>query len=179
MSFREGTPSDIERIIKVNLLSHFWTTREFLKDMIKQKRGHIVGICSGFGLYPGGRSVAYSASKFGVRGFMASLNEELLYNGQSDFIKTTTVFPLLIATRKEVSDLYEKLKMADKMLCLTPNYAAYQTIRAIKNGAELISLPKGLVTYMTFASILPTSIREKIVFGFMEGKIPQIHPKHC
>lgn len=42
--------------------------------------------------------------------------------------------------------------MADKMLCLTPNDAAYQTVRAIKNGVELISLPKGLVTYMTFAS---------------------------
>ncbi|XP_059620824.1 uncharacterized oxidoreductase YoxD-like [Phlebotomus argentipes] len=176
MSFREGTPSDVEKIIKVNLLGHFWTTREFLKDMIKQKRGHIVGICSGFGLYPGGRSVAYSASKYGVRGFMSSLSEELLYNGQKDFIKTTTIFPVLMSTRKEVFDLYEKLKISDKLACLTPNYAAQMTVKAIKSGAELMSLPKGFVTLMTLASLLPTSIRERIVFGFMEGKVPQIHP---
>lgn len=30
MSFREGTSSDIERIIKVNLLSHFWVIFQIL-----------------------------------------------------------------------------------------------------------------------------------------------------
>ncbi|XP_055696413.1 uncharacterized oxidoreductase YoxD-like isoform X1 [Lutzomyia longipalpis] len=170
MSFREGTPTDIERIVK--------TTRTFLGDMIKQKCGHIVAVCSGYGLYPGGRSVTYSASKFGVRGFMASLSEELMYNDH-DFIKTTTIFPLLMSTRKEVSDLWVKLKMADRMMCLSPNYAAFHAVQAIKNRSELISLPKGLVTYMALSSLFPASLRKKVILQFMDGKIPQVHPNHC
>ncbi|GAB0095667.1 estradiol 17-beta-dehydrogenase 11 [Sergentomyia squamirostris] len=178
MSFREGTPADVERIIKVNLLSHFWTTRVFLPDMINQKRGHIVGISSGFGIYPGGRSVAYTASKYGVRGFMNSLSEELLYDDR-DFIKTTTIFPGPIATRQDVTDIYQKLNLCDKLLCMTPRYAALLAVRGIKNGTEVMSMPTGLVYFFTFLSLLPRFIRGKLVFGYIDGKVAQIHPNHC
>lgn len=78
--------------------------------MIAQKRGHIVGIASGFGLYPCGRGVTYTASKFAVRGFMAGLNEEISYNDMSQYIKTTTVYPLFMATREELTDVWKRLR---------------------------------------------------------------------
>lgn len=85
-------------------------TRLFLNDMIRQRRGHIVGVASGFGLYPCGRGVTYTTSKFAVRGFMMSLNEELCYNNQSAYIKTTTIYPLFMATREELTDTWRKLR---------------------------------------------------------------------
>lgn len=85
-------------------------TRLFLNDMIRQRRGHIVGVASGFGLYPCGRGVTYTTSKFAVRGFMMSLNEELCYNNHSQYIKTTTIYPLFMATREELTDTWRKLR---------------------------------------------------------------------
>lgn len=34
----------IELLYGVNIMSHFWTTKAFLPDMLKNKSGHIVGI---------------------------------------------------------------------------------------------------------------------------------------
>lgn len=78
--------------------------------MIKQKRGHIVGVASGFGLYPCGRGVTYTTSKFAVRGFMMSLCEQLSYNHQAAYIKTTTIYPLFMATCQELTDTWQKLR---------------------------------------------------------------------
>lgn len=80
--------------------------------MIRQKRGHIVAVASGFGLYPCGRGVTYATSKFAVRGFMMSLNEELSYNNHTSYIKTTTIYPLFMATREELTDTWRKLRCA-------------------------------------------------------------------
>jgi all-trans-retinol dehydrogenase (NAD+) len=41
-TFLELSDKAIEMTYGVNILSHYWTAKAFLPEMIKQKRGHIV-----------------------------------------------------------------------------------------------------------------------------------------
>jgi NAD(P)-dependent dehydrogenase (short-subunit alcohol dehydrogenase family) len=42
-------PENVQKIFDVNILSHFWTIREFLPSMKEHKRGHIVTVASAMG----------------------------------------------------------------------------------------------------------------------------------
>lgn len=50
LPFLELSPALVERTFQVNTLSHVWTVRHFLPNMIKNKRGHVVAISSIAGL---------------------------------------------------------------------------------------------------------------------------------
>lgn len=54
----------IEKIFKVNIISHFWTVRAFLPKMIEHERGHIVEIASMGGISGLFKQVDYCATKF-------------------------------------------------------------------------------------------------------------------
>lgn len=74
--------------------------RVFIQDMIARRRGHIVAIASMISFYPLGKAVAYTASKYAVKGFMEALNMEI--RDEQLGIKTLTVFPHLVNSRKEL-----------------------------------------------------------------------------
>lgn len=59
---------------------------------------------------PVGRLVSYVASKYGVRGLMEALNDEMYFDGLQNEIHTTTVFPCFMNTRKEVINTLQKLE---------------------------------------------------------------------
>jgi all-trans-retinol dehydrogenase (NAD+) len=41
------TPNEwVTKIFQINIMSHFWLTKEFLPSMIKNNHGHIVGLAS-------------------------------------------------------------------------------------------------------------------------------------
>lgn len=69
-----------------------------------RKSGHIVSISSMAGIHPSPFIIAYSATKFGVNGYMAALTEHLRLENLSDCIKTTCVFPFYIKTRQVIVD---------------------------------------------------------------------------
>lgn len=78
------------------------TIMTFLNGMMERHRGHIVSICSVFAWDGFAGSEGYSASKYGVRGLMDSLAEELRW--MKTPVKVTTVYPNLINSRKELAD---------------------------------------------------------------------------
>lgn len=45
------TQNMIEKTLRVNLLSHLWTTKVFLPRMISEGKGHIVAMSSNCGIY--------------------------------------------------------------------------------------------------------------------------------
>lgn len=57
------TDEDWENMIKVNLSSVFYTTREVIKNMIANKSGEIINISSVWGITGGSCEVHYSAAK--------------------------------------------------------------------------------------------------------------------
>lgn len=84
--------------IQVNLISHFWTLREFLPSMIAEGRGHVVTSCSVLGMKGVRKAVAYCGSKFAVRGYIEALESELRHLPNKPNIKFTTVYPFFVDT---------------------------------------------------------------------------------
>jgi len=88
--FEELTPQQIERQLAASLIGPMNVTRAVLPVMRKQRSGHIISISSSAGLASGFDFVsAYAASKFGLEGWMESLQAEVAPFG----IHTTIVNP--------------------------------------------------------------------------------------
>src|SRR6476659_3533264 len=88
--FEELTPEQFDRQLSVSLIGPMNVTRAVLPVMRKQHAGHIISISSSAGLAAGFDFVsAYAASKFGLEGWMESLQAEVAPFG----IHTTVVNP--------------------------------------------------------------------------------------
>ncbi|MFL6199920.1 MAG: SDR family NAD(P)-dependent oxidoreductase [Thermoanaerobaculia bacterium] len=87
--FEELTPEQMERQLATSLIGPMNVTRAVLPVMRKQRSGHIISISSSAGLVGFEFCTAYSASKFGLEGWMESLHAEIAPFG----IATTIVNP--------------------------------------------------------------------------------------
>jgi short-subunit dehydrogenase len=86
--------SDLRDQVEVNLLGTILATRAFLPCFERQRHGHLLLVASLGGIAPLPGEAAYSATKFGVRGFGLSLALELRESG----IDVTVVCPDSVAT---------------------------------------------------------------------------------
>jgi NAD(P)-dependent dehydrogenase (short-subunit alcohol dehydrogenase family) len=87
--FEELTPEQMDRQLAASLIGPMNVTRAVLPVMRKQRSGHIISISSTAGLVGFEFGTAYAASKFGLEGWMESLNAEIAPFG----IATTIVNP--------------------------------------------------------------------------------------
>lgn len=85
----DTSPAMFDRMIAGNLTAPFLAIRALLPGMLDAGRGHVVTIGSVAGRRAFPRNGAYSASKFGVRGLHAVLDEELRGTG----VRATLVEP--------------------------------------------------------------------------------------
>lgn len=100
---------EFEKIIRTNLFSAFYASREVSNYMIRQKSGLIINISSILGLVGASCEVAYSVSKAGLDGLTKSLAKEL---GPSN-IKVNSIAPGIIDT-----DMNKNLSDDDKKVIL-------------------------------------------------------------
>jgi len=110
--FEELTPEQFERQLSVSLIGPMNVTRAVLPVMRKQRSGHIISISSSAGLAAGyDFASAYAASKFGLEGWMESLQTEVAPFG----ITTTVVNPGFFRTEllTDQSTTYAKPSIAD------------------------------------------------------------------
>src|SRR5215213_12023300 len=75
--FEELTPEQIEQQLAVGLIGPMNVTRAVLPVMRTQRSGHIMSISSGAGLAGFEFNSAYAAAKFGLEGWMESLQPEV------------------------------------------------------------------------------------------------------
>jgi NAD(P)-dependent dehydrogenase (short-subunit alcohol dehydrogenase family) len=87
--FEELTPRQMDQQLATSLIGPMNVTRAFLPVMRKQRSGKIISISSSAGLTGFEYCAAYSASKFGLEGWMESLQAEVEPFG----IQTMTVNP--------------------------------------------------------------------------------------
>lgn len=87
--FEELTMDQINRQLRTSLFGPMIVTRAVLPEMRRQKSGHIISISSSAGLTSFDFCSAYSASKFGLEGWMQALQKEVVPFG----INTTIVNP--------------------------------------------------------------------------------------
>ena len=110
--FEELTPEQFDRQLATSLIGPMNVTRAVLPVMRKQRSGHIISISSSAGLAAGFDFVtAYAASKFGLEGWMESLQAEVAPFG----ITTTIVNPGFFRTEllTEQSTNYAEPSIAD------------------------------------------------------------------
>jgi all-trans-retinol dehydrogenase (NAD+) len=128
----------LQKIMGVNLMSHWFTVQEFVPHMIEQNKGHIVSlasVASFVALSPGGD---YSVTKAGVLCFHENLTCELKHFHKADNILTTIVHPMFVRTPL-VQDIMEGLESAGQTI-LTPEDVAERVVAQIKSkrGGQLI-----------------------------------------
>jgi uncharacterized protein len=129
--FDEVPPNEWERLMQVNLLAPMRLIAAFVPDMIERRSGHIVNISSIAGWIGSEGLAAYSASKYGLRGFSESLLQELAPHN----IHVTTVFPFYSRTPILNSPRYGSLTAADLPDRLTSDPA--QVVREVMEGVRL------------------------------------------
>jgi len=110
--FEELTADQIHQQLAASLIGPMNVTRAVLPVMRKQRSGHIISISSSAGLAAGFEFVsAYAASKFGLEGWMESLQAEVAPFG----ITTTIVNPGFFRTEllTDQSTNYAEPSIAD------------------------------------------------------------------
>ena len=109
--FEEISPKAFERQLATDLLGPLNVTRAVLLVMRKQRSGHIISISSTTGIVGWEFTSAYAASKFGLEGWMESLQPEVAPFG----IHTTIVEPGFFRTEllEDASVCYGDLSVED------------------------------------------------------------------
>jgi len=102
--FLELEPEAWERIIQVNLMGTYFTTRAIIPNTIERQTGDIINISSTAGLNGNALTSAYSASKFAVLGLTDSLMQEMRKHN----IRVTALTPSTVAT-----DMAKDLNLTD------------------------------------------------------------------
>ncbi|XP_058461410.1 estradiol 17-beta-dehydrogenase 11-like [Malaya genurostris] len=172
LSLSEGTPEDVQKIVNVNLMSHFWTIRAFKASMVERRRGHIVAICSVLGVIPHGRTICYGTTKAAIRGLMVSLDEEFYLNDLSDELHTTTVYPAGIKTRKQFVDLMNELRL--RVPWHSPEYVADRVVDGVlENKTHVVPSYFFIKVLIKYFPILPTSLI-RLFSDIFIGKVPQL-----
>lgn len=111
----------------VNTISHLYTIKEFLPEMIANKKGHIVSIASMAGVIALPSLSDYCASKFGAVAIDEALRLELKKKRQYQYVKTTCICPYFIDT-----GMFKGARMAFPMYILTPEETVTRIIHAIQ-----------------------------------------------
>jgi 3-oxoacyl-[acyl-carrier protein] reductase len=114
--FEDCTDADIDRVIAVNLVAPIRLVKALLPALKRSANPKIIfmGALSGRDNFPG-REVANSASKFGLRGVVHSLREEL----RSQQIGVTVINPGNVGTPEVLADLGTGNLLAGEVIPLT------------------------------------------------------------
>ncbi|XP_066158363.1 short-chain dehydrogenase/reductase family 16C member 6-like [Euwallacea fornicatus] len=148
----DHTPQEIEKIIAVNLTAHFWLLEAFLPSMKRKNQGHIVSLSSMAGYIGFSNLIPYCASKFGVRGYMEALHEELRLTNPQNKIKLTVIFPYMVDTGlcKRPRIKYETL-----MPLLSPKDVAEEILDAQTKAKIEVTIPSYLGGLTLMGRCLP------------------------
>jgi short-subunit dehydrogenase len=151
----------LERHVAINLLAPMRLTQAAVGGMIRRRSGCVLSIVSAAGVVALPGSAAYSASKFGLRGFLTALSQELVGHG----VRVRSVFPGAVDTpmlRYEATHGGSPLNFLNKEV-LTPAQVVAACMRAMDGNA--------LETYLPFSD----GITARIV-GMAPGLIPLLLP---
>ncbi len=155
--FVECSDEEIKKTMDVNIMAHFWTTKAFLPDMIKDNDGHLVTIASSAGWIGVNSLVDYCASKFATVGFDEAIRMELRKD-KIDGVKTTVVCPFYINT-----GMFKGAKSRFKFILpiLDENYVAEKVVKAVIKKRAVLKMPLIIYT-VPLLRFLPAKYFDKV-----------------
>lgn len=128
------TAEQIDRALDVNLRAPIQMARAAAPEMAARRAGHLVFISSLSGKISTAGQSLYAATKFGLRGFAASLREDLVDTG----VGVTTVFPGFIREAGMFADT--GLNAPPGTGTRSPEQVAAAVIRGIRSGRAEIDV---------------------------------------
>jgi short-subunit dehydrogenase len=148
--FAEQDPGLIQKTLEINCLGPVLLARAVLPSMLEQGNGQIVNIGSTFGSIGFAWFSAYSASKYGLRGFSQALRRELVETG----VRVTYIAPRAVKTAINSQAVYDMAK-AVKMNMDEPDAVAEQILKIIRKGEKErhLGFPESL--FVRINAILP------------------------
>lgn len=124
----------IQNTYNINIISHYWTVKAFLPQMMQNNKGHIVTVGSVTGMLGTYGCSDYSATKFACVGFHESLLTDLKTHGY-DGIHMTLICPYYINTGMFSGVRPRMVSMLD------PEYVADRILEAIRKNEVWCVLP--------------------------------------
>jgi NAD(P)-dependent dehydrogenase (short-subunit alcohol dehydrogenase family) len=140
--FEELTPEQMDLQLTTSLIGPMNVTRAFLPVVRQQRSGRIISISSSAGLMGFEFNSAYSASKFGLEGWMEALSAEVGPFGIETMIVNPGFFRTELLTEESTS--YAKPSVADYQERRTAQIAFYQSQNG-KQGGDPVKLARALV----------------------------------
>jgi len=151
--FTEITGTQIEYVLKINLLAQFLVVKQFLPDMIAMNHGHIINIASLAAVFPTKALVDYCASKAGSVMFTDALGLELAHTA----IKTTVVCPFFVNTGmiKGIEHLITGV--------IEPEDLVDQAIKGVREGKNKIYVPRTFAYILSLIKdLMPGEVRDRM-----------------
>ncbi|KAF2491553.1 NAD(P)-binding protein [Lophium mytilinum] len=157
----------LRKMFAVNLFSHWSTVREFLPDMIKTNKGHVVSIASLASYVTLAGMADYAAAKAGVLAFNEGLNQELRALYHAPDVLTTSVHPTFAATA--LTKEWQSTLEGNGATILTKEAVAEAVVEQVFScrGGQLV-IP-GRVGWMTMMKGLPNWAQEVLRDGGSRG----------
>jgi len=134
------SPDQWEDVIKVNLNSVFYMTKQVIRPMMKAKSGSIINMSSIIGLTGNAGQGSYAASKAGIVGFTKSVAKEL----GSRNVRCNAIAPGFVET--DMTSYLKDGEQADKYKAGIP-LGKFGTVEDIANVA--LFLASELSSYVT------------------------------
>ncbi|OXU28764.1 hypothetical protein TSAR_003283 [Trichomalopsis sarcophagae] len=176
--FLEHTAAEIQKMMDINVMAHFWILQAFLPDMLAKNHGHVVALSSIAGIVGLTNLVPYCASKFALNfftllkpaflgreppGLMEALSEELRISssvgGTKSNIKFTTIYPYMVDTGLCKKP---KIKFPSLMAVVPPQEAAAVIVRAQRRNVPELSIPSHWLGVNYFLRNFPDKVPRAI-----------------
>ena len=165
-TFGEFTETDLDKeidLINTNVTAMHILTKLYLKDMVKNNKGHILNVASIAGFMPGPLMCAYYASKAYVVRLSEGIREELKKNKSN--VKISVLCPGPVDTNfNNVAGVNFKLPS------FSSEYVAKYAINNMLKNKFLIVPGVKIKLARTLAKISPNNITSKVVYMMQERK---------
>ena len=155
--FGDLAEADLAAMVDVNLRAPILLTRRALPHLIASGRGAVVNIASLAGKVPVPGSVAYSATKFGLRGFSMALADELRGTG----VTVSCVSPGPVETQFIMAELDTVTDLTMSQPMVTADQVAALVVRCALDGKLERATPR-LSSALTTAGYLAPGLRRAL-----------------
>jgi short-subunit dehydrogenase len=134
---------EIDQQIQVNLTGAIQLTRAALPVMLEQKSGQILFVSSISGFVGVPTYSIYTATKYGLRGFIESLRREVSGSG----VTVTGIYPGAVETEfdQHAGVQWETTRVTPDWLIMTPEQVAGEILRAVKKRRRRIITPAVMI----------------------------------
>ncbi|QIN79845.1 SDR family oxidoreductase [Rubrobacter marinus] len=164
--FEEQPPEVNRRVVETNLLGAMHGAQAALPVLRRQGSGVLVNVSSGFGLVGSPYQAAYTATKFGLRGFSEALRGELRGTG----VSVSCVFPGAVDTPayRYAGNFYGR-SLGPKGRILPPEKVAHAIVRNARRPRREVVVGSSVRALEALHALSPALYERAITRGVEGG----------